>query len=161
MTTNFSDPPLKAMGEVFITVKNKLTGEILRHDHIKNRIMNTALNAYANILLGTTPDMEIKYFAVGSDDTAVTNSQTQLVSESFRTAIMPGTLSSTGTGEVTSEFYIIDSEAVGQIEEIGFFCGSSATSSADTGTMLSRILWSHNKTSLEEIEIIRVDTIAR
>lgn len=131
--------------------------------HVKticNRVMDAALNKMANILAGVSPDLQIKYLAVGTSNTSVTNTQTQLGAEIFRTIpVTSPTL--TATGEITTEFILLESEAIGNIEEIGIFCGASATSTTNSGTMLSRILWKKTKTNSEEITIKRIDRVVR
>lgn len=141
-----------------IQIKNKDTGQI-EETQIKNRVMNAALDELLKVLQGNTTDLEVAYLALGTSNTAVTDTQTQLGTEIFRTQLQSS--SKTGTGELTSLFIVLDSEAVGQIEEIGIFGGSSASASANSGTLISRILWSRNKTASEEIQFTRIDRIVR
>jgi hypothetical protein len=97
--------------------------------------------------------------ALGTGNTAITNTDTTLDTEIFRTPI---TLQEdVTTGEIVTTFTVLDSEAVGSLEEIGIFGGSTATASADTGTLISRILWSKVKTNSEEIEFRRTDKVVR
>lgn len=124
---------------------------------IKNMITDAGLAAMAKALTGD-PDIEIKYLALGTSDAAVTGAETQLGAEIFRTAITD--ISRSGS-VVTSTFYVLSGEGIGQIEEIGIFVGSTASDTANSGTLLSRVLWSHEKTMDEEITITRVDTIGR
>lgn len=146
-------------GKFVISIKDKNTGRVTE-EIINNRVMNAVLNDFADSLTGSAVDLQIKYLALGTGNTAITDSDLVLDTEIFRTAPTSGpTL--TGTGEVTTEFYVLDSEAIGQIEEIGIFAGSTATVSADSGILLSRILWSRNKTSSEEITFKRIDRIIR
>lgn len=144
-------------GEYDIEIKHK-DGKINK-EKIKNRIMNVTLNELIETLIGNTADIEIQYLAVGTDATAVTNTDAVLGAEVFRTA--PTNKSRTGTGEAESVFYIFNAEAVTSIKEIGIFGGSSATASADTGTLLSRVLWSKEKTDSMELKFTRTDTIER
>ena len=147
----------KHIGEFHITARYK-DGREETHV-IKNRITNVALNKFVNILNGTDPDMEIKYCAVGTDNTAINDNDTTLGNEIFRTQDLSS--SQTATGEFTSTFAILDAEAVGTWAELGIFCGSTATATADTGTMLSRVLFNFEKTSLVEVDITRVDKQVR
>lgn len=128
-------------------------------EHIKNRIMDTVLDQLIGAFKGDNPDLEIFYLALGTDNTAVTNADTQLGNEIFRTAVV--SQSDVATGEILTEFIVLDTEAVGNIEEIGIFGGSNATASADTGTLISRILWSKVKSSSEEITFRRTDKVIR
>ena len=147
------------VGKWAIKVIDSKTRKVKEETVIKNRLMNTALDEMAKVLLGQSTDMEIKYLALGTGSTAITDTDTTLATEIFRTADQ--SLTDTGTGEVTSLFIVLDSEAVAAIEEIGVFGGTTATASADSGTLISRILWSRNKTNSEEIQFTRVDTIGR
>lgn len=126
---------------------------------IDNRIMDAALDEFAKVLQGDATDLEIKYLAVGTDDTAVTDSDTQLGAEIFRTAV--ASQSKTDTGEVTTEFVILENEAINTIEEIGIFAGSTAGAGANTGTLISRILWHKVKLSTMELNIKRIDRMVR
>ena len=134
-------------------------GRIIEETEIKNRIMDVALDELLKSLQGVSPDLEIKYMALGTSNTAVTNTQTQLDTEIFRTA--PVSQAVTGTGELTTGFIVLDTESVGLIEEIGIFGGSLASVSANSGTLISRILWSRNKTASEEIQFTRIDRMIR
>lgn len=142
-----------------IICTNKKTGEI-KAEVVKNRLTNEALDKFINILGGVAPDMEIKYLAVGTDGAALSDTSTQLVAEVFRTepSIDPQNVS---TGRVETSFDILDSEANVHIMELGIFCGSIATASANTGILLTRILYDKVKTSSEELSIKRIDIVRR
>lgn len=135
--------------------------KLFKHDIIKNIITDMALDREIEILLGNAPDMQIKYFAFGTDATTPLATDTQLGTEVGR--FQPTTaFVNTGIGIVEGSVFITSSDLVGEnIREIAIFCGSGATSSANTGTMLSRILWTFNKTANDEIEIVRTDTVER
>ena len=141
-----------------IKIKNTSTGKV-ESQEIRNRLMNVALEEIVKPLIGGTPDMEIKYLALGTGTTAITDNDTALATPLFRVA--DSTLTANATGQVTSEFIVLDSEAVATIEEIGIFGGASATLTAAVGLMLSRILWHHVKTNSEEITFRRIDKITR
>jgi hypothetical protein len=141
-----------------IIKKNKGTGEI-KTTEIFNAITDLALNKEINILVGTDPDMAIKYLAIGTSATTINNADIKLGTEIFRTQFQSQV--QTANNEITTEFTVLDSEAVATWQELGVFCGSLATSTADSGTMLSRILYTDTKTSLEEITIQRIDRIIR
>lgn len=126
---------------------------------IKNRIMNVILNAFANAYIGTPSNFQVKYLAVGSSSAAVTDTDTILGNEIFRTQVTSQTRS--GTGEASSDFVLLSTEANFNIKEIGIFGGTLATSTAGTGTLISRVLWDYTKTSSEEISIKRIDKIVR
>jgi len=146
------------LGKWTIKVTDKVTGEVTE-ETIKNRIMDAALDELIKVLNGDAVDMGIAYIALGTGNTAITNTDTVLDTEIFRTAAVSKT--KTSTGELTSIFIVLDSEAVATIEEIGIFGGSTATASADTGTLISRILWHKVKSNSEEIQFTRTDRIVR
>ena len=97
--------------------------------------------------------------ALGTGSTAVSDTSTQLEHEFFRTAFVSTTKPDIGVLEKVA--IVLDSEAVGQIEEIGIFAGSTASTATNSGIMISRTLYSRNKTNLESIQFTRRDTIAR
>ena len=140
-------------GKFEIFVNNKLEKVIY------NKVTDNVIDQLIETLRGTAPDMQIKYLALGTNNTAVTGLETQLGTEIFRTPIT--TQSKVGVGELLTEFIVLDVEAVATIEEIGIFGGTTATASANSGTLVSRILWHKVKTSSEEITIRRTDKIIR
>jgi hypothetical protein len=146
-------------GKFIIQIKDKARGKVTE-EVINNRVMNAVLNQLSDTLLGDAPDLEIKYLALGTSNTPVSDGQIQLGAEIFRTQAVNGPVR-TQTGQIETEFTVLDTEAVGTIEEIGIFVGSSATASANSGTLLSRILWHKEKTNSEEITFKRIDRMVR
>lgn len=146
-------------GKFKIIVKNKETGEITE-DIKLNRVMNTVIDKLIKTLQGDAPDLEIEYLALGTGNTAITDTDSVLDNEIFRTAytVRDATI---GNGIIEHTFIVLDTEAVATIEEIGIFGGSGASASADSGTLVSRILWHKVKSAAEEIQFIRTDTIGR
>ena len=71
-------------GKFEMIIKNKETGEIT-YDEKFNRVMNTVLDQLVDSLKGTSPNLEIKYLALGTSNTPVTDTDTQLGAEIFRT----------------------------------------------------------------------------
>jgi hypothetical protein len=126
---------------------------------VKNAITSLAVNKYVKALTGVSTDLEIKYLAIGNGNKAIDNADQLLDNEIFRTFYQFRT--ETANNELTVEFTITDAEAVGQWEELGIFVGSSATGTADTGLMLSRVLYSDEKTNLEEITIQYISRFLR
>ena len=145
----------------YFDIKVYRNGKLFKHDIIKNIITDVALNKEIEILIGNAPDMNIEYIAFGTSNTTPAVSDTQLGSESAR--FQPTTaFTRTAIGTVEGSVFLASGDLVGvNIEEIGIFCGSSATGSANTGTLLSRILWSFAKTANDEIEITRTDIVER
>src|SRR5690625_3182086 len=141
--------------DIIITHKNGTT----ERQHIRNRLTNAGLNMMRDALNGEVSDLELKYLALGDSGTPIDNDDTTLGNERFRT----GWISQVkpGTGQLQSTAMVLDNEAVFHIQEIGIFAGSDATETADSGILVSRILWERDKTELESIQFVRTDTIQR
>ena len=131
-------------------------GNLIQEDNVKNLITSAGKNLLAEALR-TNNDCEIKFIALGSDNTAVTSGDTTLGNETFRKQV---TSQAAGAVGVTiTNLYVAPEEAVGTIEEIGLFSGSSASATTDSGTLFARVLYSRTKTAVESIQIERTDTI--
>lgn len=116
----------------------------------------TITNAGRNLIRdgekGST-NPKILYFAIGTNNTAPTASDTKLGAEVFRKAISSYT-NGVSTGEILANCYLAPSDAIGvAIAEVGVFGGSSASSTANSGVLLARGLYSHTKTGLESITL--------
>jgi hypothetical protein len=147
-------------GEWEIKIKNVETGEI-KIEKAKNRIVNNGLDELIKgLVYSTYNDLKIRKLAVGSSSTAISNYDTALYGETFRCSpsVEPYHYS---VGTVATEFVIQTTEANGTIEEIGIFISPTATVTANTGILLSRMLWHHIKTSAEEITFTRLDSMQR
>ena len=97
----------------------------------------------------------IKFFAIGTGNSSPTTANTRLDTEVFRKAIT--TYTNGTTGEVLVDVYVAPTDAVGVvIAEVGIFGGSSASSTANSGVLLARGLYSHTKTNTESI-LLRLD----
>lgn len=149
------------LGEWELIIKD-LDGNIIERTGLKpNLIMDDGLNMFRDFLNGTVTDGEIKYVALGSGNTALSNTQTDLAAEEFRKAVTTQT-SGAGVGTLETLLYVVESEANDfKTEEIGWFAGALASASADSGIMVARILYSRQKTDLETWSIVRNDTIGR
>lgn len=124
---------------------------------INNAITDGMLSAVAMALAGAQ-NVHVKYIALGLDDTAVTGTETQLGNEFYRQSY---TDQSVADNTLTTTFVLLGGEAIGNIREIGVFSGDDATDVANTGILVSRVLWMHNKTAGEEITITRTDMVGR
>ena len=131
-------------------------GNLIQEDNVKNLITSAGKNLLAEALR-TNNDCEIKFIALGSDNTAVTSGDTTLGNETFRKQVTSQPAGSVGV--TITNLYVAPEEAVGTIEEIGFFSGSSASATTDSGTLFARVLYSRTKTAVESIQIERTDTI--
>ena len=127
-----------------------------------NLITDAGLNMFRDALKGDVTDCEIKYVGLGNGATAPANNQTTLVAEQFRKIVTSQNVDPVTAGKLYTELYIADTEANSfKCEEIGWFAGASATSSADTGIMIARVLYSRQKSSTESWTIRRTDTMQR
>ena len=94
----------------------------------------------------------ITFVALGTGSTAPGVGQTQLAAESFRKAVT-SYVNGANPGQVLINMYLGPGDDVGDnIAEIGFFGGSAATGTANTGVMLARGLYSHVKLASESIQ---------
>ena len=92
---------------------------------------------------------KITYVAFGSGTNTPAITDTQLGNETFRKAVT--SFSNGGTGETLISVFLGPSDMVGMdIEEVGFYGGSAASSVLNSGTLLARGLYSHNPKSGSE-----------
>lgn len=116
---------------------------------------SSGLNMIRDSLAGNS-NPKITYFALGSGTATPLSSDTQLASERFRKAISSYTTGS--NGEILIDCYIAPTDAVSMdIEEVAAFGGSAATTTANSGVMLGRALWSHNPKSSQESIDLKLD----
>ncbi len=141
--------------EIIITTPTKR-----RTVQLRNLITDAGLNYIRDLLDGSiNPPTQIQYVALGSSNTPASATDVKLGAEFFRKLVTKQEIP--GTGQVSSTCYVAPYEANQQIEEIGVFAGPSATSAKDSGVLIARVLWSHLKTELESLQIVRTDTISR
>lgn len=141
-------------------VRRDLAGLVLDRVEFPNMITDAGLNLLRDVLSGAVADAEIKYVALGAGSTAAAPGDTALVDEQFRKAVTAQ--SAAGTGALDTTLYVAPAEATEfEIREIGWFAGPDATSEADSGVLVARVLYQRQKTNLESIQIDRRDTIGR
>jgi hypothetical protein len=134
-------------------------GKLLHRKVFKNLYTTVGLNLLRDALAGSysaVDDGAIRYVAVGDNHTPPVVTDATLGNELFRKAVTDVNVID---GECETIVYLAPDDAVGTIEEIGWFCGPAATATPDTGSLLARVLYSHTKTNLESIKITRTDTI--
>lgn len=131
-------------------------GKLVDTTQFKNQITNVGLNWIADSLRVSTQDNEIKYLAWGASSSTAKTTNTALTTETGRKLITSQT--SSGTGVCETVCYISPTEGVGTIKELGWFCGSSASATAGTGRLISRVIYERVKTNLESITVTRTDT---
>lgn len=147
-------------GEYRIELINAGSGRLIEALNVKNQLTEISRTVRTQMLTGNyTGDknaLAIKYIAVGTGTAAASASDTRLGSESFRKQATQITVPSAGV--VRTIISLGSAEANITIREIGVFCGPSATSSANSGTLLSRANVNITKNSNIIINIIRTDT---
>lgn len=148
---------LNWQGKVNIKAFDK-DGKLIQEDKLSNLITSAGKNMLAQSLRDSTLDAEIKYVAIGSDNTAPSSGDTALGNETFRKQVTSQAAGGS-VGVTLTNLYVAPEEAVGTIEEIGFFSGSTASATTDSGTLFARVLYSRTKTAVESIQIERTDTI--
>ena len=146
------------LGSIRVVVRDKRGRFAPGGKTFHNLITDAGTNLMRDILGGFVTDGKIRYVAVGTSSTAPATGQTQLVAESFRKAVTQYD-NTVGTAQVKTVVYLAPGEANIAIQEIGWFAGTGATASANTGVMIARVLYAHTKTSGESININRVDTL--
>jgi hypothetical protein len=109
-------------------------------------------NLIRDARLGLVSDVKIKYVAIGTNSTAPSASDTQLGAESFRKALTAPSAPGTGQGLFTLYLAPGDAVSVG-IQEVGWFAGSAAAGTANSGVLVARGLYAHTKTASESIQV--------
>lgn len=150
------------IGEWEIIIRDRAGNIIERTGLRPNLIMDAGLNMFADLLAGNITDGEIKFIALGSGNVTSTPTMTKLANEKWRKQTTFQQRDPAETGVLYTELYVADFEANDfRCEEIGWFCGTEATSAANSGIMIARVLYSRQKTNLESWTIRRTDTIRR
>jgi hypothetical protein len=106
----------------------------------------TITNAGLNLIrdgLKNANNPAITWVALGTSSTAPAATDTQLGAETFRKAV---TIANNGgsPGEILIVMYLAPNEYLANIQEVGFFGGSSASSAANSGVLLAHGLYAHN-----------------
>ena len=110
-------------------------------------IKNDGLNLVRNALYGDTVDLEINYLGVIDSADAII----------LWTPIIDRIKGATGVLETV--FEALDTDGALEIRKVRFYAG--ATSTPGSGTLISTIDWTKDKTNLESIQFDRTDTIGR
>ncbi len=147
----------KQITNIKITVFD-LDGNVKDVTELKNLITTVGLNMMRDALhdVADIADCEIKYVELGTGNTAPALTDVALDTYLFR-KIMTST-SKPADGQTRCIVYIAPGEAVAALEEIGWWAGAAAGAGEATGIMISRALYSRNKTALESLQIERTDT---
>lgn len=138
------------------TIEVRVNGELRETIELDNQLTEAYRQSILNQLAGQTAiDLEIKYLAVGTDNTPATAQDTTLGAELFRSVPTARTV----VGTYMQTYWVLTNEqGNGSLREIGVFAGD-ATASPNTGTMLSRIVISLEKNDTMEVTFIRKDYV--
>ena len=151
---------LKMHGSFLIKALDKDTGKILKIWRIDNQLTVVNQNIRTQLLMGTytggSDGLEIKYFAFGTGNQAVTANDTTLQNEVYRKQITQ--ISNPSVGVVQSVVSLGSQECNYDIKEIGVFVGPDALGTTDSGTLLSRVLVDIEKNTNMVLNIVRTDT---
>lgn len=144
---------LKLKGHYDIEIREH--GKLVKTISLDNVLTELYRQAVMDSLMQGT-SIEVKYFAVGTDDTPATANDTKLGTEVFRS--VPTYQEKTTAGLVTT-WVLTAEQANYYLKEIGVFIGTTASITPDTGIMMSRINIDIQKTSAVEITFRRTDYI--
>ena len=140
-------------GFVRIEELNIETGEqkVFEADNMIMQAFYTLLFSFLNFdnLSLTGDEFAITHLALGTGATAVTSSDTALDTEIDRVAV---TTKRIGVSSIETKVIVPPASAVGDIKEMGLF--ANATSTPDSGTLLSRLLIDKQKTAVLQWTII-------
>jgi len=95
-------------------------------------------------------------FTYASGDGVVRTSaatDTALDVETYRAALS-GYANGGSVGEGLFTLYLSPTAGIGQIQEVGWYGGASASATPGSGVLLARVLYSHNHTALESINSV-------
>ena len=116
-------------GELEIEVRDAKTDRLIRHDLIKNKVVDTGLDLVRDLMLGN--NFAPTHIAVGTNNTAPVAGDTTLNTEVFRNVITRRIVASK---QAKFQLFITSSEANGNtLVEAGIF------NQATVGDMLSRV----------------------
>lgn len=140
---------IKPKGACALILRDGKTGKIKSVDLIDNTFVTVGKNSIAAALTGTTDNNQgiITYCAVGTSVLAPTLADTGLTTEIFRKQISVRSVS--GNVATFQTFFTI-SEGNGTLREAGLF-GDSASSTANSGTLFSKLAINRTKTASDTL----------
>lgn len=140
---------LTLKGEYRLTFRDAKTGRVTRRATYRNVVCANGKSYIASWLNGEIGTMPTVYGAVGTGASPNPQStDTQLVTELSRAVLA----SNQRTGnQVVMDFFWTTATGNGVLTEAGVFLGGSAT--ANSGSLLSHVLISENKTSAETLTV--------
>lgn len=147
-------------GAFSIEIRNAKTGVLLKTLEMENLLTSFSQNIRCNMLSGKytggNDGATIRYFAFGTGNGTPAVTDTKLFREVFRKPVSQITCNEKGV--VRSVCSLGALEGNYRITEIGVFCGSTATSKADSGSLLSHIMVDIKKDTNVILNIVRTDT---
>lgn len=139
---------IKATGEVRIRVVGE-DGQIKHDRTVKNLVVTAGLTLLANRIADATPDSGclVNYIAVGTGVTAPAAGNTTLVTENARKQVASRT-NSAAVAAISTTFNAgeVPTSTIG---ELGLFI--DGTASANSGTLLARVLDTFAVTALDSV----------
>ena len=153
MKTKITDNLKRIEGVIELEEMNIETGKktILEKHNLITQLLYNKLFGFMNA--DNVPidcnSLNITHLALGTGTTSVTSTDTKLAAELFRKGY---TTKIQGIASFQTKVIIAPPEAVGNIKEIGLF--ANATDTADSGTLLSRLLIDRQKTAVLQWTII-------
>ena len=139
------------------TIEVRKNGELVDTIEIDNQLTEAYRNGVLGHIAGVSSplDLEIKYLAVGTDSTPATAQDTALGAEIFRSVPTAKTV----VGTYTQTFWVLTTaQANDTLREIGVFIGD-ASSTPNSGTLMSRINITLEKNDTMEVTFIRKDYV--
>lgn len=137
-------------GTVTLTLRDAKTGRIKSRDVVKNMFVTIGKTGVAGALIQESGKGYITYCAVGTGTTAPDLTDTQLETELFRKLI---SVRSRSSNVATFQTYYTTSEANGTLREAGLFGDSTASGTANSGTLYARTAINRTKTSSDTLTI--------
>lgn len=133
------------IGQCTIIIRDAKTGKIKSEDHIYNTFCTVGKNAIADALRGNISDNKgiITYCALGTSAVAPTSADIKLTTEIARKLVSVRSVAANIASFVT---FFTTAEGNGTLREAGLF-GDDATSTADSGTLFSKLAINRTKTT--------------
>lgn len=148
---------LPLAGRIRFRVLAAATGLLVAETRIENVITDAWKNHLRDGYRGLESDFEIKYMMVGTGTTAPDAGDTQLDAEVFRKQVTKQTAGAVGI--LTTTVFLAPGEANLAIKEVGWAGGPDATGAPDSGVLVARIAWDHDKNSSQSVQADREDDI--
>ena len=138
------------------TIDIRENGKLVKRIEKDNQLTNAYRDSVLNQLKGNAfNSLDILYLAVGTGSVQAQSTDTILDAEVFRSVPTQKSI----VGNYMQTIWVIPNDLANEhLREIGVFAGE-ATSTPDSGTMLSRINIDIDKTSSMEITFIRRDYV--